>query len=222
MSSLIPQKKHEECEDWLTTYSDMVTLLLTFFVLLVSISKIDANQYENVKAGIKKGISNVEVERPLDGLKKDLQSMLSQTGMEGVEEASSLTTDADGVVLELPSSLFYASGEATVGEAAKPVLDKLAATLLGERYLGFQVEVQGHTDDAPIATVQFPSNWELSAARATGVIRQLIVGGIPSDRLKAVGMADVAPKVANRDLNGNPLPENREVNRRIIVRIYPR
>lgn len=219
MKSPILPKKCEEVEDWMLTYSDMVTLLLTFFILLVSISKIDANQYEKVKAGMKKGISDVEIEQPLDNLKGELKNMLFQTNVDAV---SNLTTDSDGIVLEIASSVFFGAGEATVTDAANPVLSKLATTLLGPRYTGFQIEVQGHTDDVPIATEHFPSNWELSSARATGVIRQLIAGGIPPNRMKAVGMADVAPKVPNRDLDGNPLPENQDVNRRIAIRIYPR
>jgi chemotaxis protein MotB len=85
----------------------------------------------------------------------------------------------------------------------------------------YYVDVEGHTDDVPIHTPQFPSNWELSTLRATGVVRYLIKIGLEPDRLKAAGYADVNPKVPNLDLFGAPIPENRAKNRRIVIRLHP-
>jgi len=80
---------------------------------------------------------------------------------------------------------------------------------------------RGHTDDAPINTPRFPSNWELSTARATGVVRFLISADVQPERLKAAGYADVRPKFRNRELFGEPIPENRTKNRRISIRLNP-
>ncbi|MEO5372706.1 MAG: OmpA family protein [Alphaproteobacteria bacterium] len=201
------------------TYSDMVTLLLTFFIMLVSISKIDANQYEQVQSGLKEGISKNKTERPLEQLKTDMKALMETLQIDGF---AAVGTDQDGVVFELASSLLYDSGAAAIRQDGAPVVQALARTLLEPRYNAFQIEVQGHTDDVPIATAMFPSNWELSAARATGVVRMFIQAGIQPQRLKAIGLADVAPKVSNRDPNNVPLPQNQEVNRRIAVRVYPR
>ncbi len=85
----------------------------------------------------------------------------------------------------------------------------------------YAVDVEGHTDDAPISTPKFPSNWELSTARATIVVRFLINAGIEPEFLKASGYADVKPKLPNRDLFGEAIPENRKKNRRITLRLHP-
>ena len=82
--------------------------------------------------------------------------------------------------------------------------------------------MQGHTDDTPVNTPAFPSNWELSAARATMVVRLFIQHGMEPTRLAAEGLADTRPKVSNRDVTGKPLPVNQEINRRVSVHIYPR
>ena len=78
------------------------------------------------------------------------------------------------------------------------------------------IEVEGHTDDLPIATEKFPSNWELSAARATGVVKYLLASGIEKERLKASGFADSKPKA---DIEGASIDEQRVANRRVVVSI---
>jgi chemotaxis protein MotB len=84
------------------------------------------------------------------------------------------------------------------------------------------MDVQGHTDDSPINTPQFPSNWELSAARASAVVRYFAEKGIATERMRATGFADTIPKVPNRDPQGNPIRVNQEENRRITIRVFPR
>tara|TARA_Y100000588_G_scaffold203789_1_gene217608 strand:- start:337 stop:639 length:303 start_codon:yes stop_codon:yes gene_type:complete len=98
---------------------------------------------------------------------------------------------------------------------------EIAYELSQSPYDLYFVDVEGHTDDAPINTPRFPSNWELSTARATGVVRFLISADVQPERLKAVGYADVRPKFPNRDLFGEPIPENRKKNRRISIRLHP-
>ena len=83
----------------------------------------------------------------------------------------------------------------------------------------FRIVVEGHTDDIPVSTPLYPSGWELSAARAAAVVKEFIKAGLVPDRFQAVGMADIAPKYPNRDLNGTPIPENRVKNRRIAIHI---
>jgi chemotaxis protein MotB len=82
----------------------------------------------------------------------------------------------------------------------------------------YSVDVEGHTDDDLISTAQFHSNWELSAARATNVVKFLISRGVDRVRLRAIGYADTQPKVLNRDEEGNPIKENQIENRRVVIR----
>jgi chemotaxis protein MotB len=217
--NLTPHKQEEESEDWMTTFADMMTLLLAFFVLLASISKVDVVLFEQVKAGMAEGIGNRKVETPVENLKDEVSEVIKSLK---VEDTVGIGTDSQGVTLEFAAGSFFAPGSAQFNQDAEPILSKIAATIGADRYTGFQIEVQGHTDDTPISTPQFPSNWELSAARASSVIRYFLEVGIAPARMKAVGYADTSPKVPNRGPTGEPLPINQEINRRVIVRIFPR
>jgi flagellar motor protein MotB len=120
-------------------------------------------------------------------------------------------------VLEMPSATFFDSGSATLNAAGIPILQDLATRLQSDAYKNYQITVEGHTDDTPIHTAQFPSNWELSTARASAVVHFFLDQGIPATRLRAAGYADTFPKAPNRDSNGTPIPENRAENRRVVI-----
>jgi chemotaxis protein MotB len=212
------QKRDENVEDWMTTYADMVTLLLAFFVLLASISKVDIVLFEQVKAGMAKGIGNREVQQPLDQIKVEMEDLVSELQ---IDDIVGVGNDTQGLVLDFAGSGFYKPGTAEIREEAIPILKRVAATLQQRKYERFQVEVQGHTDDSPISSSLFPSNWELSGARAARVVRFFIDEGVKTTRLKSIGFADTIPKVPNHGPDGTPIPMNREINRRVVVRIYP-
>ena len=135
------------------------------------------------------------------------------------DQAVQVGMDDLGVTLELSSSAFYEPGSATLREVALPVLGRIAQIVRADQYRFFNVDVEGHTDDDPISTATFPSNWELSAARAAGVVRFFGEQGIELQRLKASGFAETRPKVPNRDKNGAPIPDNQEVNRRVVIHL---
>lgn len=206
-------------EEWLLTYADMVTLLLAFFVMLASISKVDKVMFEKVQAGLAREIGRREMRKPLEELKDSLHRTVKEAG---VADEIGIGVDDDGVMVEFVAAPYYPPGSAELRPEARPVLIRVAETLRHPLYEGFRIEVQGHTDDSPIRSGQFPSNWELSAARATVVVRLFAETGILPARMAAVGYADVMPKVPNRDRDGQPIAENQALNRRIVVRIYPR
>lgn len=214
-----PKKKEENDEAWMTTFADMVTLLLAFFIMLAAISKVDVVLYEQVKAGMAQGIGKREVTTPVQMLKREMEETIKALE---VDDVVAIGTDAQGITIEFASSAFYEPGSAEIREEATPILNRIGATINADRYTGFLVEVQGHTDDVPISTPTFPSNWELSSARASRVVRFFESIEIESARMKAIGYADTAPKVPNRDAYGDPLPQNQEINRRVVVRLNPR
>jgi chemotaxis protein MotB len=213
-------KKPEGTEDWLMSYADMLTLLLAFFVLLLSMSHIDIAKYAQVEGGMAKDIGRRESEAPLQKLQTEMGEMMK--GLKLDDTQVSLGTDDRGLVLELDGSSFFDPATAKLKDAQLPALVKMAELLNSPRYNSFQIEIQGHTDDTPIATQEFPSNWELSAGRASAVVRLFISKGMNPTRLAAEGFADTHPKVANRDANGNPLPVNQGINRRVTVHVIPR
>jgi chemotaxis protein MotB len=212
--------KHEEKEDWLMSYADMITLLMSFFVLLISMSHIDPIKFEKVQGGMARDIGKHQTAQPLQELKTEVGQVLR--GLKLDDDKVSLGSDERGLVLEFDAGTFFEPASAKLKEEFIAALAKLAETLNSPRYSAFQIEVQGHTDDTPVNTPAYPSNWELSAARATTVVRMFIQQGIEPTRLAAEGFADTRPKVSNRDVSNRPLPVNQAINRRVSVHIFPR
>lgn len=203
-------------DDWMTTYSDMVTLLMCFFIMLVASSKVDIVLFEQIKSSMSKEISQRSTQQPSNMLQADLKEDLKSLQ---VEDQSFLGSDSKGLVLEFANTALFSSGAANLRPEAETIMKRIARTLSAERYSRFHFEVQGHTDDNPINTPAFPSNWELSAARAAAVVRYLVGQNLDPVRFRAIGMADIQPKLNNRDPEGNPIPEHQAENRRITIRI---
>ncbi len=214
------QKKPEEKidEDWMSTYGDMVTLLLCFFVMMLSVSKPDVAKFEQISAGLSEGISKRNAPRPIEmmmsELTDDIQSM-------EIEEKVSLGSDTQGIVLEFGGDMIFNRGSADIKEEALPALKRIAATLMSDRYKAFNFSIEGHTSDEKFSNEKYPSNWELSSARASAVTRFLEERGIERVRLRATGLFDVSPKYPNRDAFGEPIPQNRIKNRRVVIHIEP-
>jgi len=208
-------------EDWLATYADAITLLMAFFVMLVSFSKVELPVFEKVQAGIAEQIGKREIIRPTELLETDLRDVVFNMAM---DSAISVSTDDEGILMEMGSGAFFHPGSANLMKDAVPFLKDVADLLKEPRYLGFQIEVTGHTDDSPISTPRFPSNWELASGRAIAVVRFFGALGVDPDqrRMRAISYGDTQPKLPNRDDSGNPIAENREANRRIEIRVFPK
>lgn len=214
------KKKPEEKvdEDWMTTYGDMVTLLLCFFVMMATVSKPDLALFEQIQASMNDALGNKDNERPLQLMKADLEDDIKSTD---ISDKLSLGSDAQGLVLEMDGDTFFDQGSAQLSATAVAFLKRVAATLLSERYKNFKFSVEGHTSDEKFSNSLFASNWELSAARAASVVRFLEGRGMPRVRMQAVGLYDVAPKYPNLDPYGEPIPNNRRKNRRVVIHIEP-
>ncbi len=206
-------------ESWMATFADMVTLLMAFFVMLLNFSKIDIPAFNEVAAGIANEIGMGSKEsNPIATLQEALVSVVAEMQADQVVDVQ---TDNKGITIELASAAFYQSGSAEFRAQAIPVLEKIGQLLIAPRFMAYEVEVAGHTDDDPIHTVMYPSNWELSTGRATQIIRYFITIGMDYRRLKAAGYADTRPKYPNRDKEGNPIVENQLENRRIVINATP-
>lgn len=212
--------------EWMVTFADLMSLLLTFFVLLLSFSTTEVVKFKEMMGSIRNALGMRSEVAPLDNpagekllpsfksgdaqggptqeeLEAQLKEMLEQTGAAQSGEAQ-LTKH--GVVLQISGDLMFESGRAEISPQAMAVLDGLAEYV---KDLDRGIDVIGHTDDVPIATAVFPSNWELSAARAGQAVRYLVEKGVDPHRLRAIGQADTEP------LKENDSPENRATNRRV-------
>ncbi|MEQ8227706.1 MAG: OmpA family protein [Rhodospirillales bacterium] len=207
----------EEKEDWLVTYADAITLLMCFFVMMLTFAEFDIPAFEEAAAAIKEKIGSDDNASPTEKLKIDLEDVVFQMQ---ADRAVQVTKDSKGVVIELSSGAFYKPGSAELREEAVPYLEKIAQTISAPRYATYNVRLEGHTDDEPISTDRFPSNWELSTGRAATVVRYFAENDFVDPlKMSATGYADQKPKVPNRTEDGTPIPENQATNRRTAIRV---
>lgn len=219
---------------WMTTFGDMMTLLLTFFVLLYSMSTIDVAKFEQAMGslqahlGVLSGGRTISTQQMIDrgSVGEDFSPITSRTlkrvmtEMETYIEEQDLSEDVNaqmsqrGLVIRFTGQLLFDLGEANIRTEGEEVLSKIA-TIIQE--VPNDILVEGHTDNLPISTSEFPSNWELSTTRATKVIRYFIENeSIDSDRLSAAGYSEYRPLVPN------DTSDNRKKNRRVeIVLLNP-
>ncbi len=208
---------------WMTTYSDMVTLLLTFFVLLISYSTIDRVKFEAAIKSLQDALgvmpSNQSVLMSAPNIIPPEQWQRRQEVYEEMMKLQELAEELNlqdqiqievtdvGMLIRMGDQVLFDLGKADIKLEARPILDIIARTI---RYEAGEVLVSGHTDNLPIRTAQFPSNWELSTARALNVVKYFIeFSNVPPNILAATGYSEYRPVAPNDS------PENRQKNRRV-------
>lgn len=200
----------EERVEWIYTYGDMVTLLLCFFVLLFAMSKTHEEKFKAISASFRGGppaspFMFTGAPTPMESLEDNLRKA-------DIAEVTDITMDDRGISVSFSDSAVFEPGSAELTDQGKEAIEKFARILYA---VPNRVVVEGHTDNVPISNSIFPSNWELSGARAGAVARLLEDLGIESDRLEIAGYGSTKPKVSNDS------PELRAINRRIDILIKP-
>lgn len=222
------------CEEgapaWMATFSDMATLLLTFFVLLLSFANMDLQNFRVALGSVKEAfgvqftvygdveaMSTTPVElsdtpshpkvSPEVAEAEAVKAVKAFIDRRGMKKKVKVVGSSRGIVLRMKDVVLFDTGSDQLKKEGEPVLD-LVADLFG-KFSG-DLYVEGHTDDRPIHTERFPSNWELSTGRATAVLRYLThERKLPNDRLGVAGYADVRPVLPNKD------NDSRAQNRRV-------
>jgi chemotaxis protein MotB len=211
----------DEPEDWLVTYADAITLLMAFFVMLVSFSKVDLPMFDEVKAGIADKIGAGGGDTPLFDLEADLNTELAEVSP-FPPNAIRVGFDKEGVVIDFSSSSLFKDGTTDLDNGAITVIETIRDQLRQPPYDVFKVEVEGHTSNRPPPKGSiYPTNWELSASQAARIVREFIDLGVEPKWLTATGFADTQPKVPNVDVVNNPIVENQKQNERISLRLHP-
>jgi chemotaxis protein MotB len=211
--------KEDSADDWMTTYADALTLLLCFMILLISISEPKEAEYNQIRKAFMETTKS-EISNPFTDLFIDMQNMISN---QSLEQIMSVEETEKGIVVEIASSSFYKPGSVEFKPLAVPILLDIALILQDFSYEDYVIQVEGHTDDSPTnGSGLLATNWELSAGRAARVVRFFIEETLDKERMRVKAYADTRPKVPNRDENGNPIPENREINRRIVIEVERR
>jgi chemotaxis protein MotB len=225
-----PKKRPRRQETgWQLTLADMMTLILCFFVIIVSIAKVDPTRFEamsDVLAEAMKGKaapskrSAEQARTQVDAKAKNIfELQLELAKLIGRQpKAVNLKLRPDAVAINLKGGVFFKLGSADLTSQALRILDKLAKPLTEAHY---KLTIEGHSDNLPIRSAQFPSNWELSSARASSVARYLIAQGFPKNDIRVLGLADTQPLAPNLDQTGQPIPENQAINRRVVILVRP-
>jgi chemotaxis protein MotB len=236
MSKKAPEpEKPENHERWIVSYADMLTLLFALFVVLYATSDANPNKLKQVKVsidrafsvgikdgdsgaspifdtggGLAQGIDQVKSKNLIE-ISKDLGEF---TKSNGLDNKIQIRSDSTSITISLADNLLFDSGSADLKPGSQDVLAQVADALAG---LPNKIRVEGHTDTVPVNTPEFPTNWELSSARATRVLRFLNDGGgFKPGQMYSAGYADTRP------IADNATPEGRALNRRAdIVIEYP-
>jgi chemotaxis protein MotB len=217
--SLYPNQEAENEDDdsWQVSYLDIITILLGFLVILLSFSELNNGESFSVSELFKSSQNESEfITTPIDNIKEELENLLAPEIEEGKLE---IFRELNDVRIRFKSDDLYNSGSAQLQDGATEILNRLLAAFKLISYDDFEIDIEGHTDNVPISSSSFSSNWELSTSRASNVVRYFNRMGISSDRLKASGYADSRPLV-EFDQFGNPYPASKDKNRRVVLRLY--
>ena len=227
----------EGSNTWVVTFADMMTLILVFFILLYTLADFedqayreqvesiqvvdgDGSQISVIDFATRKGRNPEPLKQvedmlgmnpgnaPTDTLKpaivNEMESMIDNTDL---ADSVNLAWDGDKIVLQIDGRYLFASGEVELKDRARFIFANLGQMF--RDHADYRIAIRGHTDDRNIETARFPSNWELSAVRATTVLRFFIEQGIDPERMTATGYADYLPLVENDS------DDNRARNRRV-------
>ncbi|MBO8151937.1 MAG: OmpA family protein [Candidatus Marinimicrobia bacterium] len=205
--------EEKEEQPWLLTYGDMMTLLLTFFVLLFSMSTIDPVKLEMFSNSMGKALGKKKTKTySLSEIYKQVVQVVEQENLKNVIEVE---TSPRGVAIKIPSEITFESGSAVLDPRIYPILDKLEPLI---RKSVFPIAVEGHTDNVPITSNTYPSNWELSSARACEVVKYYIRRGVDPKRFQAIGYAYTRPRAPGKTIEeANSTEAKRAQNRRVEI-----
>jgi chemotaxis protein MotB len=240
------EEEHENHERWLVSYADFITLMFAFFVVMYAISQVNEGKYRILSdtlasafrsvpgssAGSMEAMS-ISQPRPIaipirnakptvkDEKMRQKREKLRNMAKEVAEALAPLVKEGQvrisegalGVTIDINANVLFAPGDARLDVTAVRALFAVAQILAPT---DFPITVEGHTDNTPISTPQFPSNWELSGVRASSVVRLFIDAGVDARRLTVAGYADQKPVAENTS------PEGRQRNRRVAILIESR
>ena len=186
-------KKEEPKQEWLLTYADMMTLLFAFFVMMYSMSSPDPVKMSQIQDAMQKEAGKEGTIQSQNEIKQEFEEIVEKLDIVNV---ANVIEDPRGVALEMDGDICFSSGSTNIKPTLKAVLNTAAEKILSNTKDYRMVIIEGHTDNAPIPEQLkkiYPTNWELSAARASNVVNYLIKKSVNSGRLQASGYADRWP-----------------------------
>jgi len=190
-------KKKKSGGGWLTTYADMMTLLFAFFVLLYSMSSPDPVKMSQIQDAMEKAAGKSGKLKTQSEVKEEFEEIIQELG---IKKSTNIISDPRGVAIEMDGDICFGSGSTNIKTTLEKILNEAANKILTNEEDYRMVIIEGHTDSDKIPKKLqkiYPTNWELSAARASSVVNYLISQGVNSGRLQASGYADRWPAEAS-------------------------
>ncbi len=235
------EDEHDNHERWLVSYADFITLLFAFFVVMYALSTVNEGKYRILSDSMVSAFRNVQINTaaqlpvvmppPISMIQKPNTAIKAQEVVKQKQRDKMRNVAKDilevmaplieqgkvrvietsrGVTIEINDSILFSPGQALLQPPLIKAMRAIADVLVPTE---FPITIEGHTDNVPIKTPQFPSNWELSAVRATTVLRLFADSGVAAERLTAIGYADTRP------VEPNLLADGRARNRRVTIMI---
>ena len=198
-------------ESWLLSYADLITNLLLFFVVLLTAANLSKGRMQQIA----RSISGSESPMSLESIKKEIEA---QIAVKNLQEHVSASVSDSGLEVALSSGLVFDSGKAQIRSDVEATVTSMLQVLVPYA-AKYNFAVEGHTDTTPIAGGTFPSNWELSSARAIVVRQRLEEVGIARSTIRVEGYADTKPLPADQ-VEGLSVEQRLAKHRRVVVRIY--
>jgi chemotaxis protein MotB len=212
------QDSGEGDHNWLITLSDLLSLLLVFFIIFFAMSRVSGAKNpispREAAATVRPAVAQrVPPASPIEGkMEKVRKDMLAAVTALNLNDQVKVEAANQEIIITMKEKVTFKTGEADILKDSQPILDAIAQTV--KKNTSFMVDIDGHTDDQPIRTPRFPSNWELSVARATSVLKYLITHyELDPARFTIKGNADQRPLAPNWN------DENRAQNRRVEIRL---
>lgn len=212
--------------NWVFSYADMMTSMVVFLIILLSFSRIDYDRLASVSEQMKDQTTKTDktqpdtaqttaTKTPATPLNQVESKLNSLSHIEGVD----FQKVGSGAYLTIKDSVLFESGRAKISDEALKRLTPVFTTLK-DLPKDYDFVVEGYSDDNPIHTFEYASNWELSAARALSVMLFMRDLGFEPTRLSFQAFGEFQPLVPNRDAQGKPIPENQSRNRRAVIKIH--
>lgn len=208
---------HDE-SNWLMAYADLMTLLVAFFAMMFSMSKLNAPEYERMKEQLAKHFGS-DYENPTGEVKRVISQVIEQNGLEGETVIQQTPSE---IQVALKSTIFFDTLNAELSERGNSVLGRLVDAVKKKQdkeKKEYKIVVEGHTDSRPVTAGIYPSNWELSSARAAKVVRKFLDNGFSSKNVVPIGYAGSRPVVPERTPLGTFDEDALGKNRRVVIRI---
>lgn len=208
--------QEENTDSWLMSYADMITLLMCFFIIFVSVSEPKRDKFSKITEGLANQFGSVEMSTPFAGVFNSLQAVIENRQV--FRDVAIEQTDKS-IAMEIAGGVFFKRNSVEFDETKRPILLEMTETLKQIDYLDYTITVEAHTSDRDTENAIYRTNWDLSTARAAQMVKFLIEAGVPPNRIRAIGYGDTQPKVPNTDLNNAPIPENRDRNERLVIKL---